>query len=257
MLPNDTTLIFLRDTETHISYWDSKNQTWGPEERWPTPYLYFQSDWGVYVSPDFRKVYLEGARIDTTREGRFYLNYDIIVCYRDTTNPMGYKPPRILNFCLYADTQYIAGNYADRLEGYPNLTPDGKKMYLVATYDGQTTIYESDMLIDENGDTVTNVENNSVNLLYSFVLYQSYPNPFNPSTTIEYALQKEGKVVLKIFDTVGRELKTLVNKNQRSGGYKVVWDGTDNKGDKVSSGIYFYRLEIDKATITKKAVFIK
>ena len=104
---------------------------------------------------------------------------------------------------------------------------------------------------------VTGIEKSSVPLPKDFNLYQNYPNPFNPSTTIEYTLQKEGKVELKIFDMLGKEIKTLVNKDQRSGNYEVVWDGTGNKGDKVSSGIYFYRLEIDKATITKKAIYLK
>ncbi|MEE9450941.1 MAG: hypothetical protein V3V72_12900, partial [Ignavibacteriaceae bacterium] len=154
VLPNDTTLIFLRSTTSHISYWDKQTQTWGPAESWPTPTLLFASDLGIYVSPSYKKVYYEGSRIDTTINGEFYLNYDIIVRYADSTNPSGYTIPYILNFCLYADTQYFAGNYVDRLEGFPTLTPDGKKMYFTATYHGQTTIYESIMLIDENGNPV-------------------------------------------------------------------------------------------------------
>ena len=265
-LPNDTTLIFTKTSDVNISYWDSKTQSWGQAERWPTPYLWYTSDLGIYVSPDFGKVYDTGTRTDTTIGGDKYLNYDIYVSYRDSTNPMGYKPPRTLNFCLYADTQYFAGNYADRFEGYPTLTPDGKKIYFTANYDGQTTIYESDMLIDENGDTVTNAENNYKPRIIpqEIELYPAYPNPFNPTKTIEYTLKKEGKVTLKIFDTVGKEIKTLVNQSQQSGNYKVVWDGTNNKEEKVSSGIYFYRiathsdrLKIDKPTVTKKAVFIK
>ena len=104
---------------------------------------------------------------------------------------------------------------------------------------------------------ITDLGKNTVLVPKDFNLKQNYPNPFNPTTTIEYTLQKEGKVVLKIFDSIGKEIKTLINQNQQGGNYKVVWDGTDNKGEKVSSGIYFYRFEIDKATITKKAVFIK
>lgn len=72
VLPNDTTLIFLRTTVANISYWDS--QTWGPAERWPTPTLWFQSDWGIYVSPSLHKVYDIGSRADTTISGEWYLN---------------------------------------------------------------------------------------------------------------------------------------------------------------------------------------
>ena len=218
VLPNDTTLIFLRDTETHISYWDSENQTWGPVEKWPTLTLWFQSDLGVYVSPDFKKVYYTRAHLDTTIDGGSYLNYDIAVKYADSTLPSGYGPTHTLNFCFYADTQYFAGNYADRLEGYPTLTPDGKKTYFTATYDGQITIYESDLLIDENGDTVTNVENNNVEFPNSFYLSQNYPNPLNSTTNIRFYLTQSGKVDLTIYDVLGNEIfKAIENQTYNSG----------------------------------------
>ena len=73
-LPNDTTLIFLRANTAYISYWNSQTETWGPVERWPTPTLWFQSDWGIYVSPSLHKVYDIGSRADTTISGEWYLN---------------------------------------------------------------------------------------------------------------------------------------------------------------------------------------
>lgn len=124
--------------------------------------------------------------------------------------------------------------------------------YELFSHDGYFIIFKGD-----SGYVTTGVGNNPIPVPKDFNLKQNYPNPFNPSTTIEYTLQKEEKVVLKIYDTIGKEIKTLVNKDQKSGNYKVVWDATDNKGDKVSSGIFFYQLQINNATITKKAVFIK
>ena len=117
--------------------------------------------------------------------------------------------------------------------------------------DGYFVIFSGD------SNYVTSVKDNPLLKPLDFNLQQNYPNPFNPSTTIEYTLQKEDKVELKIFNVLGKEIKTLINKSQQNGNYKVVWDGTDNKGEKVSSGIYFYRLQINNATVTKKAVFIK
>jgi len=95
------------------------------------------------------------------------------------------------------------------------------------------------------------------NNVLNYLLSQNYPNQFNSATNLEYILQKEGEVVLKILDVIGKEIKTLVNQSQQRDNYKLIWNGTDNNGEVVSRGIYFYRLQIDKATITKKAIYIK
>ncbi len=85
-----------------------------------------------------------------------------------------------------------------------------------------------------------------------FILNQNYPNPFNPSTTISYHVSKADKVTLKVFDALGKEVTTLVNKEQAPGIYKVSW----NAGN-LASGAYFYRLEIGSDIITKKALLLK
>ena len=71
----------------------------------------------------------------------------------------------------------------------------------------------------------------------------NYPNPFNPETTIQYQLPAPSKVTIKIFDYLGREIRTLVNEEKEAGYFMVGWDGKDNLGNKVSSGIYICRLE--------------
>jgi hypothetical protein len=84
------------------------------------------------------------------------------------------------------------------------------------------------------------------------VSVENYPNPFNPSTTISYALLEEGKISIKIFDALGREIKTLVNETVSKGEHSVVWDGTD-----YASGIYFYRIEFKGKAIYKKMMLLK
>ncbi len=91
-----------------------------------------------------------------------------------------------------------------------------------------------------------------------FILNQNYPNPFNPSTVISYQLSTVSHVTLKIYDALGREVKTLINDEEESPGtHSVVWNGTDRQGDCVSSGVYFYQLTTDEGTQTKKAVYLK
>jgi hypothetical protein len=91
----------------------------------------------------------------------------------------------------------------------------------------------------------------------SLVLTQNYPNPFNPSTEISYALPKDATVSLKIYNVSGRLVKTLLSEHQTAGHYRIVWDGSTNAGTKAASGVYFYSLEVDKKTITKRMVLLK
>ena len=97
-----------------------------------------------------------------------------------------------------------------------------------------------------------------------FQLNQNYPNPFNPTTTIRYTVHRPSSVVrspipttLKIYNILGQLVKTLVNEPKSTGEYEVVWDGKDEKGNSLSSGIYFYRLAIGEQTETKRMLLLK
>jgi hypothetical protein len=90
-----------------------------------------------------------------------------------------------------------------------------------------------------------------------YELYQNYPNPFNPSTFIEYALPKAGYVKIEIYNLVGQKIKTLVDSYLEAGRYRAHWDGTDDNGVRVSSGIYIYRLVAGENIIARKMVLIK
>ena len=85
-----------------------------------------------------------------------------------------------------------------------------------------------------------------------YKLYQNYPNPFNPRTVIGYSLLKNGNVVLKIYDILGKEVATLVNNKQIPGVYEVTWEASQ-----YPSGIYFYRLISGDFSETKKMLMIK
>lgn len=91
----------------------------------------------------------------------------------------------------------------------------------------------------------------------TFTLNQNYPNPFNPVTTIIYQLPEVGKVSLKIYDILGQEVKSLIDEVQKPGYKAVEWNSTNNLGQNVASGIYFYRLEAGIFSETKKLILIK
>jgi len=90
-----------------------------------------------------------------------------------------------------------------------------------------------------------------------FDLSQNYPNPFNPSTTIRYALPEAGHARVRVFDLVGREVAALVDEEQMAGQYTVRWNATDGNGRLLSSGVYFYKLEIGGKSMTKKMLLMK
>lgn len=91
----------------------------------------------------------------------------------------------------------------------------------------------------------------------AFALHQNYPNPFNPSTTIRYTLISDGYVALRIYNTMGQEVRTLVNSRERAGLNEVTWDGLDDRGFRVGSGIYMYRLETGDRSLTRKMLLLK
>ena len=102
---------------------------------------------------------------------------------------------------------------------------------------------------------IENYENSTMPA--SFYLEQNYPNPFNPSTTIRYGVPKFTKVALKIYNLTGQEVRTLIDENQSAGYRSVIWDGKNNLGQSVSSGIYIYRLQTPEFVKTKKLLLLK
>ena len=90
-----------------------------------------------------------------------------------------------------------------------------------------------------------------------FALRNNYPNPFNPSTTIKYQLPDAADVRLEIFNVVGQSVRTLVSEQRNAGRYEAQWDATNNNGQSLSSGIYFYRLQAGEFQEVKKMLLMK
>ena len=91
----------------------------------------------------------------------------------------------------------------------------------------------------------------------TYNLYNAYPNPFNPVTTLRYDLPEDAMVNITIYDMMGRIIKTMVNQNQNSGYKSIQWDATNNQGQPVSAGVYLYTIEAGKFRQTKKMVLLK
>ncbi|MCC7431601.1 S8 family serine peptidase [bacterium] len=125
--------------------------------------------------------------------------------------------------------------------GNPNLTPLDTLLLKIALW----------------FDTPTGVEELDLNVPVAYSLKQNFPNPFNPNTKISFVLPKEEKVILSVYNTLGQLVKTLFDGKGKFGKNSVVWNGTNELGKQVSSGVYFYRLESENFSETKKMVLLK
>ena len=88
-------------------------------------------------------------------------------------------------------------------------------------------------------------------------LQQNYPNPFNPETKIRFELPKNTHVTLKIFNVLGQQVATLINSDMKSGYHLVKWDGKNQFGIRVASGVYYYRLETTEFSRSMRMLLIK
>lgn len=127
----------------------------------------------------------------------------------------------------------------------------------ITTYDFKTRAFY--VVCVRTASTTIGVNQTGLqNLADGYRLYQNYPNPFNPSTKITYSIPKNDFVTIKIYDILGNEINSLVNSEFRQAGkYSVYWNGTNQFGNSVSSGIYFYKLETTDFTKTERMILLK
>jgi photosystem II stability/assembly factor-like uncharacterized protein len=149
---------------------------------------------------------------------------------------------------------------------------DSGKTWSEQSHGSSTTIRDI-VFVDENCGWMVNYNgevywtNNKGNAVVSaekenklptqYSLEQNYPNPFNPTTKISFALPEAGRVAIKIYDMLGREINTLVNSEMSAGAHSVNWNGENALREKVATGVYLYSIITNKFTQTKKMVLLK
>jgi len=99
---------------------------------------------------------------------------------------------------------------------------------------------------------ITDIEQDYQIIPAVFKLDQNYPNPFNPSTIINYQIPEEGFITLKVYDIIGKEVKTLVNENKTAGSYNIKFDASD-----LASGIYIYQIRANNFVHSRKMMLLK
>lgn len=155
----------------------------------------------------------------------------------------------LTDYKVYKNGEFII----DTSENYyldENMAAGTYSYYVVANYYGNLSEPSSTIIIDH-----TSIGENIVSNITRLC---NHPNPFNPSTTIEYSIQNDSKVELSIFNIKGQKVKQLVNEQISAGQRSINWNGDDDFGKSVSSGIYYYMLNVNgKIEAVKKCLLLK
>ena len=114
-----------------------------------------------------------------------------------------------------------------------------------------------EMTLVGTATTTVGVDDEFNNTPDEFKLNQNYPNPFNPSTTIKYQVPENAKVNITVYNMTGQKITTLTNEFQTAGYHNVVWDGSNDFGQQVSSGVYFLRMQAGNFVKTISMTFTK
>jgi len=188
--------------------------------------MYFVADYYQYGSDQVRAFLLDDA-------GEFA--WDVFAA--STMSPKD-------DVVVAASTGQIVGFWVDERNGNADLYGQN------VNADG--TLGEQIVAIDNGVEEISEIE-----LPGSFVAYANYPNPFNPSTTIQFDLPRETHVNLRIYDISGQLVRELVDNNLPAAQHRVVWNGTDGNGRLQASGVYYYRLVTEQRTATIKMTLVK
>jgi len=168
-------------------------------------------------------------------------------------------PDHLLNYQFTVPPQTVLLNF-DPNTGSLEITPDagfsGITSLLLEVWDDSSAFTQGNIIIKVEPLLAVNAEGNP-RIPTRFILDQNYPNPFNPTTTIRYGLVQSVSVSIKIYNLLGQEVCTLMNGNQDAGYYLVTWDGLDDSGIKVASGIYIYRIQAGEYIAIRKMVLMK
>jgi hypothetical protein len=195
-----------------------------------------------------------GTQIALVSGGLLNLTYSLVEGGWTGTGNINLNPNfELTEFYLSDSSACIDNGDPDPLNNDPEGDPGMAKWPAKGTIRNDMGAYGGPMSKQLSEFVITSVEESgSNNFITNFKLEQNYPNPFNPTTKIVYELGEQQFVTLKVFDSLGKEVITLVNKQQYEGSYEVEFSG---KG--LPSGVYYYQLITKKNFVTKKMILIK
>jgi len=173
------------------------------------------------------------------------------------------------------DAYNNVGGLFDDIYTYPGMDIDNDgNRDLIASWKGSSTDSINGESLAKNGfhifffewgdstlsDPIVGINNGGLSVVYpeDYKLSQNYPNPFNPTTSIDFTLPVNKPISLKVYNSLGQEVKTLIeNESYAAGTYTAQWDGTTNNGTQVASGVYLYKLSFGNFSTSKKMTLIR
>jgi len=182
----------------------------------------------------------DDLRLNLFTVQRIYAIIDSLVLHLNEAQQRNFERWPILNEYVWPNA-FVGGNYPAEIR-YLKHWVQNRMLWMDVRIPGQPTA----VIISEQPDFPSD-----------FLLEQNYPNPFNIITTIPYSLPFDSHIVLKIYDLQGKEVKLLSTEFQKQGNKSAVWNGTNNQGQVVSSGIYVYKLQTDRRILNRKLLLIK
>jgi uncharacterized protein YcnI len=175
------------------------------------------------------------------------ITYDLLIVRNGTHVPIGdANKPTTTILTRLPEPGNISAVTEWSLTGLENGVYEWRLRAVDAAYVG------SDIASGQFNIGVSSTDDPDDNKLDEYSLEQNFPNPFNPVTTINFSIPKEGLVTLKIYNTIGEEIESLVSEIKQAGNYNVNFDASS-----LSSGIYFYRIHTDSFVETKKMILMK
>ncbi|MFZ5979703.1 MAG: T9SS type A sorting domain-containing protein [Candidatus Zixiibacteriota bacterium] len=198
-----------------------------------------------------------------------FSNYQLILF--DINNPVKTAVDTSINIplpvrdcALSCDRLYTIGDLGitvfDIVDGVPKVVDyGGRGGHIISAYEhiiGASNGYSIHMY-DISGILTEITPTDEELLPTTYSLSQNYPNPFNPATTIEYTLPRRSRINLTVYNILGQNVATLVDREETAGRHTAEWDGLDKNGQPVASGVYFYRIKTDNYNESKKMILLK
>jgi photosystem II stability/assembly factor-like uncharacterized protein len=245
------------DTLDFMTYQDDEEPDYLLTERYvPTYYgntIYWMNANRLYVNQNFNNINFSVPRIDST-ESILHIGGGVYNGQTFGGLPGGYVYAKIGEVYkgysrtntngLYQINSLPAATYtmiADRMGYYP-----GTKTVILSNYSKDTINFYLGPRYP------IGIQNSNSEIPKDFSLHQNYPNPFNPVTNIAFSIPEETNVRLTVYDVIGREITVLIDQRLKPGSYRIDWNA-----EHYTSGMYFYRMQTDKYTDTKKMVLVK
>ena len=228
---------------TTIKYNSVGSQMWVSSYIYQNAYSGYSKGRSIAID-DQSNVFVQGYRYN---DGTSHSSDRLLLKYSNTDGS------------IIAENVYDAGGDDGRGDWLdPILVDDSNNIYISFESEQCSTCFNFDvvtMKYNQDDDKLSTLKFQNLPIQYN--LSQNYPNPFNPVTQINYSIKNNEKVKIFIYSILGGVVKTLVDEYQTSGYKSVVWDGTNDNGYNVSSGLYIYKLVAGNYTNTKKMILIK